>query len=173
MIHCIDNKLSIKILHTRFYIGRKCEKAENRQVCDPLVLLETWLFIYLFIYRECARVVLNIKWGQLVENKSPCQEQLQMAVSTCHQNMATRNVERFAKLLTLMDNPWTDEGLALVMSSEDDTDEEGLFVFIFLSFIPILRIIIYIQTPLVLVLWVSSILCPSSFIKVFLGAAQQ
>jgi hypothetical protein len=37
--------------------------------------------------------------------------------------MVQRGVGRFAVLQSLMDNPWTDSGLAVVMSSDEDNDD--------------------------------------------------
>ncbi|XP_070193168.1 pneumococcal serine-rich repeat protein-like [Littorina saxatilis] len=78
------------------------------------------------LFRECARVVLDIKWQQLDEEEK-CRQNFTSSLSSCHQLMAPRGFTRFGVLQELMDNPWTDPVLTMVMGSEEDNEEgEGL-----------------------------------------------
>ena len=77
--------------------------------------------------RQCARVVLDIKWQQLDESNQ-CRQNFLDSLSTCHQLMAPRGFTRFGVVQSLTDNPWTDPVLTMVMGSEEDNEEgEGLF----------------------------------------------
>lgn len=78
------------------------------------------------LFRQCARMVLDIQWQQLDEDSSSRQN-FQTSLATCHDIMTPRGYSRFGLLQGLMDMPWTDPTLTLVMGDEEDNDEgEGL-----------------------------------------------
>lgn len=55
--------------------------------------------------------------------------------------MAPRGFTRFGVLQALMDNPWTDPVLTMVMGSEDDNEEgEGQCLFVLLHCHEILKL---------------------------------
>ncbi|XP_076469471.1 uncharacterized protein LOC143299863 [Babylonia areolata] len=78
------------------------------------------------LFRQCARMVLDIKWQQC-DKDGQSQQGFRTSLLTCQQLMAPRGYRRFSVLQTLMDNPWTHPVLSMVMGSEEDNEEgEGL-----------------------------------------------
>lgn len=83
---------------------------------------------------------MDIKWQQLDEDEK-CRQNFQSSLLTCHQQMAPRGFTRFGVLQALMDNPWTDPVLTMVMGSEDDNEEgEGQCLFVLLHCLEILKL---------------------------------
>lgn len=97
-------------------LGHFCVNSDVNRSVSPICVMLT------VVFRECARVVLDIKWQQLDEEEK-CRQNFTSSLSSCHQLMAPRGFTRFGVLQELMDNPWTDPVLTMVMGSEEDNEE--------------------------------------------------
>ena len=75
-------------------------------------------------FRNCAKLILNIKWQNLEEEG--VRRNFLVSLSALHAKLTPRNFRKLGLLEELAENPWTDPTLAKVMGGEceeEDKDE--------------------------------------------------